>query len=65
MRGTLPLSVRRIVRKLGNDIRDTRLRRHIRQSTLASRRSNTRIPIEPSVPALAYRGVNRVGHTAA
>ena len=28
-------------------------------------RSSMRISIGPSVPALAYRGVNRVGHTAA
>ena len=37
IRGTLPLPVRRILRKLGSDIRDARLRRRIRASTLAER----------------------------
>ena len=43
IRGTLPLPVRRILRKLGSDIRDVRLRRRIRASTMAerARRSNT------------------------
>ena len=33
IRGTLPLPVRRILTKLGGDIRDARLRRRIRAST--------------------------------
>ena len=37
IRGTLPLPVRRILRKLGSDIRDARLRRRIRASTMAER----------------------------
>ena len=37
VRGTLPLPVRRIVRKLGSDIRDARLRGRIRASTMAER----------------------------
>ncbi|MCY3609998.1 MAG: hypothetical protein OXH51_00475 [Gemmatimonadetes bacterium] len=37
IRGTLPLPVRRILSKLGSDIRDARLRRRIRASTLAER----------------------------
>lgn len=37
IRGTLPLPVRRILGKLGSDIRDARLRRRIRASTLAER----------------------------
>ena len=37
MRGTLPLPVRRILRKLGSDIRDARLRRRIRAATMAER----------------------------
>lgn len=37
IRGTLPLPVRRILKKLGNDIRDARLRRRIRASTMAER----------------------------
>ena len=37
IRGTLPLPVRRILRKLGRDIRDARLRRRIRASTVAER----------------------------
>lgn len=37
VRGTLPLPVRRILRKLGSDIRDARLRRRIRASTMAER----------------------------
>lgn len=37
VRGTLPLPVRRILKKLGSDIRDARLRRRIRASTLAER----------------------------
>ena len=35
--GTLPLPVRRILKKLGNDIRDARLRRRIRAATMAER----------------------------
>ena len=34
---TLPLPVRRSLKKLGSDIRDARLRRRIRASTLAER----------------------------
>ena len=37
IRGTLPLPVRRILKKLGSDIRDARLRRRIRASTMAER----------------------------
>ena len=37
IRGTLPLPVRRILRKLGSDIRDARLRRRIRAATMAER----------------------------
>lgn len=37
IRGTLPLPVRRMLRKLGSDIRDARLRRRIRASTMAER----------------------------
>ena len=37
IRGTLPLPVRRILRKLGSDIRGARLRRRIRASTMAER----------------------------
>ena len=37
VRGTLPLPVRRILKKLGSDIRDARLRRRIRASTMAER----------------------------
>ena len=37
IRGTLPLPVRRILTKLGSDIRDARLRRRIRASTMAER----------------------------
>ena len=37
IRATLPLPVRRILSKLGSDIRDARLRRRIRASTLAER----------------------------
>lgn len=35
--GTLPLPVRRLLRKLGSDIRDARLRRRIRAATMAER----------------------------
>ena len=37
IRGTLPLPVRRMLRKLGTDIREARLRRRIRTSTMAER----------------------------
>ena len=37
IRGTLPLPVRRILKKLGSDIRAARLRRRIRASTMAER----------------------------
>ena len=37
IRGTLPLPVRRTLKKLGSDIRDARLRRRIRASTMAER----------------------------
>ena len=37
IRGTLPLPVRRILKKLGSDIRDARLSRRIRASTMAER----------------------------
>lgn len=37
IQGTLPLPVRRLLRKLGSDIRDARLRRRIRAGTLAER----------------------------
>lgn len=37
IRGTLPLPVRRLLRKLGSDIRDARLRRRIRTATMAER----------------------------
>ena len=37
IRGTLPLPVRRRLRKLGSDIRDARLRRRIRAATMAER----------------------------
>lgn len=37
IRGTLPLPVRRLLRKLGSDIRDARLRRRIRAATMAER----------------------------
>ena len=37
LHGTLPLPVRRLLRKLGSDIRDARLRRRIRAATMAER----------------------------
>ena len=37
IQGTLPLPVRRLLRKLGSDIRDARLRRRIRAATMAER----------------------------
>ena len=37
IQGTLPLPVRRLLRKLGSDIRDARLRRRIRATTMAER----------------------------
>ncbi len=37
VQGTLPLPVRRILVKLGSDIRDARLRRRIRATTMAER----------------------------
>ena len=37
IRDTLPLPVRRLLRKLGADIRDARLRRRIRAATMAER----------------------------
>lgn len=37
VRGTLPFPVRRILKKLGSDIRAARLRRRIRASTMAER----------------------------
>ena len=37
IQGTLPLPVRRLLHKLGSDIRDARLRRRIRATTMAER----------------------------
>ncbi|WP_420633788.1 hypothetical protein [Candidatus Palauibacter sp.] len=37
IRGTLPLPVRRLLRKLGSDIGDARRRRRIRAATMAER----------------------------
>ena len=37
IRGPVPLPVRRLLRKLGADIRDARLRRRIRATTMAER----------------------------
>ncbi|MDE2974213.1 MAG: helix-turn-helix domain-containing protein [Gemmatimonadota bacterium] len=37
IKSTIPLPVLRLLRKLGNDIRDARLRRRIRAATLAER----------------------------